>query len=192
MAASKTDLTSLSLNQISQLVGMTYRTVKKKLACLDPEEKDGNTLYYNSREALEIIYLGTPEERSENADAGSSGGNINMRFEAARNIKLKNDHLDFDLQVKRQKYVPLEEVRKMWTDRAVAFKSRLRQLAAQLAEEIHGVDDSQKVAQIIERGHDEALNEMADDGIEERPEEADDGDAEEAPSAAEADDFSVG
>lgn len=194
MATHKTDLAFVSLNQLTQLTGQTYRTIKKKLTGVDPADQDGRTLIYHAREALDRIYYGNPEERSDDEGDNPDGPPkfIDRRYHESRQVKLKADHLEFDLDVKRGKFVMVEMVRKMLNDRMIAFRTRLRQTSSQIAEEVEGEADIQKRTAIVERYHDEALNEMADDEIDDSPEAADDGSSEEAATAAEADDLPVG
>src|ERR1043166_8530585 len=103
MPTHKQNLRLLSLNQLSEITGIGYRTLKKKLANVDPQEEDGRTLLYNSIDALQQIYLGIND--SDGADDSQDGeegrGKINIARETARNIKLRNDHLAHDLEVKR-------------------------------------------------------------------------------------------
>lgn len=184
MPTHKADLSQICINQLVSLTGMTSRTLKKRLKNLDPEDEDGKTLYYNSREALELVY-----GQWDAINPGDETGIPNIRVESAKNLKLKNQHLEFDLNVKKGQYVPRDDVQKMWSDRIVAFKSRLRILAVSICEELSTAGGSQKIEAILNERHDEVLSELAENADETSSEGDDDEGFEEAGAASETDDL---
>jgi hypothetical protein len=54
----KPDLSRFSLTQLRELTGHSERTIRKRLAGLEPVATDGRTVWYTARAALERIYLG--------------------------------------------------------------------------------------------------------------------------------------
>jgi hypothetical protein len=186
MPTHKQPLSPLSLNQLSELTGVGYRSLKKKLRGLDPEDQDGRTLLYNSIDALGLIYGGDEDEGEEGE--GESSGKIDGRYQQARLTKYKADHLAFDLEVKKGAYLPKLDVETWLSNRILGFKARLRTIATTLSPLLVGktVDE---IERLLGQAHDEALTEMAGDDDDKSAEGSDDEDYEEASSASEAEDI---
>lgn len=152
MATHKTPLSPLSINQLCEITGHTYRTIKKKLAKVDPEEQDGRTLYYNTIDALHVIF---------GADEGSDGKKIDGRYELARLNKLRADHLELDLKVKRGELTSAEELRRKYIGLVTTFRSRCLSLSRRLASEVRNAASEREAVAIIDEAMREVLSELS-------------------------------
>ncbi len=80
----------LSYNQLSDLTGFTYRTVKKRLenAGIKPVRKDGNAHLFNSVDALQVLFVQqVPDENEEDI----TDYTILLEKEKHREKKRQND-----------------------------------------------------------------------------------------------------
>lgn len=191
MPTHKQSLHLLSLNQLSELTGVGYRTLKKKLASIDPEDEDGRTLLYKSTTALEAIYYGTDEERAEDDTDDQGRKKIDMAYETARNMQLKNEKLEHEIKVARGEFVSKLDNETWMTNKMLGFRTKLRNIAATLSEQLVGLEQK-AIESILRQAHDEALIEMAveDDG--ESVEGVEEEGSSETSPAAETDDLSMG
>ncbi len=89
MATHKQDLSKLSINQLSQITGLAYNTVKCRLSGLDPISKDGRTLYFPTPGALAKIY------------------GVNAESERDRLNRTRADQVEFDMSIKRKQFAPI-------------------------------------------------------------------------------------
>jgi len=56
VANRKTEVIKLTINQLSQITGKTFRTIKERLSNLEPVIEDGTGTYYETIEALPLIF----------------------------------------------------------------------------------------------------------------------------------------
>ena len=149
MPTHKPDLTVLTLTQLSELVGRKHETVRRMLDGLKPIRTDGRSRFYESRPALERIFgtdtidLSRERARLASAQAGAQ--------------ELKNEETAGRL-------LDRDEVVKTWATRISAAKSKLRSIPKRLRSMVPRFTASMAV--MVQKMIDEALDELAVDGVE--------------------------
>ena len=92
----------LSELQLSDITGKTRLTIKRKLADVPHEEGPHKARLYDSKVALEAIYIGLGE---------SSTGDAITAAEAQRQLTIARKHeIDLNMEVTRRERIPLEDI----------------------------------------------------------------------------------
>ena len=151
MATHKAPLSPLSIAQLCEITGRGFRTVKKRLEKLEPEKTDGKTIYYNTKDALHLIF---------GHDDGE-GKRLDGQYELARLNKLRADHLELDLQVKRGELVNAKEFLQKYANLVATFRARCLSLSRRLVPEIRNADNEREAIVIFEKEMKEVLSELS-------------------------------
>src|SRR5690606_34800318 len=106
----KEDLAWLTLNQLSQLTGVTYRTIKKRLADakLEPGHKDGRSSYYDPIRALPIIFEVGKKSNGEEE--------ICLSDEQAKLARARTEKTMLETEVLKGNLIPSEIVEAGWIE----------------------------------------------------------------------------
>ena len=153
MANIKDDLFTVSINQLQQLTGSSYRTIKKRLADLDPVSAEGNTICYDPKRALPIIY----------GQADESGFKLSeLEIEKTRFEKARADKTELEVEVIRAKLLPAEVVEQVWCDILARFRARMLVIPTRLATALKNQSDTLTIESEIREKVYEALNELSE------------------------------
>ena len=153
MANTKEDLFTVSINQLQQLTGSSYRTIKKRLADLDPVSSEGNVIYYDPKRALPIFY-------GQDDDSGFKRSELDI--EKTRFEKARADKTELEVEVIRAKLLPADVVEQVWGDILARFRARMLAVPTRLATVLKNQTDTLVIeAEIREKVY-EALNELSE------------------------------
>lgn len=171
MARPKDDLSRVSINQLATLTGSHYRAITKILSQAGIQElaTDGNSRFFDPKEALPAIFEAQghrarrpslespstpdPDDIAKLLDPGIQ----NARLAAARTRKV-----EIEIEIMLKKYVPAEDVEKVWTDMIMASKAKLRSLGSRVAPRLLGLKDVVRIEEEIEREIYAAMSELKD------------------------------
>lgn len=168
MSRVKADLSQLSLNQLCELTGKTYRTVKKALdgSQIQPARIESGTLYYDPPDALAVIYA--PPAWAEDpagleGDGDTSGQpRLDPIYQKARLDKLRADKVELEVLVMKGKLIPAEKVEETWTKMAGAFRAKILAVSPKVTPKIVAAGGSLiEIERILKQEHNEALAELA-------------------------------
>jgi len=140
----------VSFQDLTDLTGFTYRTVKKRLSNLKPE-KEGKSHIFNSEEALPLIYnKGKPDNEV-----------LDLTKERARLAKEQADRLELQNAESRGQLIPADLVAKTWAKETIAFKTKMRAIPSKVALKVVASDDLFEVQEILTVAIKEACDELS-------------------------------
>jgi hypothetical protein len=100
----------VSQNQLSELTGKDRKTIRKLLADMPHTPGPHSAMLYDSKRALEKIYIG-------DGDAA-----FVTTAEAFRQLTIaKKDQIDLDMQIKRGERIPLEDAEAVFNEAVMAI-----------------------------------------------------------------------
>lgn len=122
----------VSYNELTELTGKSYRTLKKKLYGLTPvgKGKSGAKLW-DSIQALERIYAST------NGTGGHEGGQdevFDLSQERAMLAREQREKVMIENAEKKKQLIPADKVKEVWARIVVAVKTQLLALPDRLAQ----------------------------------------------------------
>ena len=136
----------MSINRLSEISGKDRRTVGKRLASLKPDE-DGK---YSSPEALTAIF--NPEM-------------LDAVQERAKLDKARRELAELTQQERTKALIPAPAVQEHWAQMIAAARGKLLNLPGRLAATAVGVATIQEAERAARELINEALMELADNGI---------------------------
>jgi hypothetical protein len=146
MPTHREDLSRLSLADLERLTGLDRRTLRKRLAGLEPAGGDGRTLLFDSRTALARVYL---------------GDSLDLTRERARLAAAQAEAQERENAVERGELVDAAEV-ETWLLRLLsAVVQRLRALPSKAAPDAHAAVSIAESEARIRLHLDAALEELA-------------------------------
>lgn len=157
MAKSKTDLSHVTINQLSALSGSTHRTIKKRLADLEPSKEDGSGVYYDPKIALPLIYK--IEDLKQNQKIPDDV--LPYEIEKARLTKWQAESQKLKVLKEEGKLIEADEVRAAWGHVLSVIRSSILNLNGRIAVLVQGKDDPQEIAGIIQNVTDEILEKIS-------------------------------
>lgn len=141
----------VSYNQLQDLTGMSYRTIKKRIEGLEPiGAGQNNANLFDSRDALRLIY---------NHDK-TAGGKLDAIEEKALLDKSKRIAQEMKNAETEGRLIDATDNAKFWTDCILAWKSKLQSIPTKLANLINP-DDRQRCFDLARKEIDELLTDMA-------------------------------
>lgn len=171
MARPKDDLSKLSLNQLEVLTGATYRSIKKWLSDkgLEPLETGDNSILYDPREALPIIFEAQNYKVKTAVPTGPLTENEELEIskkldpfiQRARKDRAQADKYEFELDVLRKKYVPADETEKMWNDLMVSFRTKILAIGPQHGVTLFGIKNQKEFISKLDEIHHQALEALS-------------------------------
>ena len=138
-----------SLADLEQITGVTYKTIRKRLDTegVEPAKRDGRTLYYEPRPALEAIYCTGPGA---------------LDRERTRLAKEQADAQELKNAESRGELVPASQVEAMWVRLFSAARIRLLAVPSKVAPLVVGLEREAEVEAIVREHQTEALQELAE------------------------------
>lgn len=143
----------LTMNHLAELTGMDRRTVKKKLGNLKVHKGDGNGHYYDTLEALPILF------------SVESGDSINkqMNEEALRHERAKREKVELQNGKMRGELIPIGEVASVVERQYSVVRATIRTLPSKLAKTLSLISDPHEVHALLSEAVDECLVELTAD-----------------------------
>lgn len=160
MATHKDSLSKVSINQLCQLTGSSYRTIKKRLSRLDPISEDGRTLFFDPKRALPMIYGPAISADEDPLDAMV----LDPVRQSARLAKARADKTELEIKILKREMIPAPEVETEWSALVIAFRAKMLTISSKAAQTITaaGKKDFHVVKGCIDELIYEALNELKD------------------------------
>ena len=141
----------VNLNQLVNLTGMAYRTVKKRLSGLKPIKSDQAGIYYNSKEALPILF-----------GVGGDEG-FDLSKERARLAKLQGDAQDLKNKLTRGEIVHADQVKNNALKTGVMIRTLLETIGNKVAPVLVDLDAPAAIADVINREINQVLSKLSDE-----------------------------
>lgn len=154
MATHKQDLSKLSINQLCQLTGRGFRTIKDRLSRIEPVDSDGKSLFYDPQTALPLIY--------DLGEEGDDPNPLNPTVQQARLSKARADKTELEIQVMKGKLIPAERVEQVWGEMISAFRAKTLSIPTRAAQVIAGMTNKFEVETTLRSMVFESLKELAD------------------------------
>jgi hypothetical protein len=153
---------SYSINELMNLTGKSFRTIKKRLENLTPERDDGKGgIFYDLRVALPQIFKN---------DLAPTKSLLDYRLlrekSEARLAEVKAKKLKLELDLMRKTLIPAAMAEKGWADLVSTFRSRMLALPSRAALLLYDMESIQEIETALTEFVYEALNELStDEGV---------------------------
>ncbi len=149
------DFFEVSLNQLEQMTGFTYRTIIKKLkeAGCNPLRREGRSYIYDCKSALKCILVG-----SKSDDSG-----LDINAEKARLIHEQWKKVRVERQRLESKLVDAQLLAEAFETLVFNFKDKMNSLPATLANRVYGSESKLEMELVAKDLVDSALNELYTD-----------------------------
>ena len=156
-------MTEVSYNQLAELTGKQYRTLKKRLEkagvyALHRAAGPGGAHIFDSSEALAAIYA------AEFHHGGIVGDNetLDLQQERARLAREQREMVALKRAERTGKLLPVADVNKAWTDHIINAKTKIMGIPSKVAPIAADLDDPRKIQAEVKKLTDEILNDLAD------------------------------
>lgn len=141
----------MSINELVMITAVNYRTVKQRLANLNPVETDSKSIRYDPRKALPLIFEATTETKM----------NLDLNAEKKRLTKLQADKAERELRKLEGDLVPADQIQKTWTNLVMNFRAQILSLPTKLAVELGSCETAAEREALIKKGLYRALDELS-------------------------------
>ena len=156
----------MSINQMAEITGVDRRTIKSRLAELDPVKKDGRAFLYDAHKALALA-LGMGGTSESQTDKLLKEANLRRESAAADKLEIENAKT-------RGELVAIEDVARTVGKEYTYVRASILSMPAKLAKPIAMEDDPSVCMSMIKKEVDEILNHLqADVSLQIEPEEVD-------------------
>lgn len=148
----------VSINQLQQLTGKSYRTIKARIDGLEPVGTGRNNAnLWESKKALQLIY-GVRKKDEIALDATVE----KAKLDQARRIEIERKHKEAMGEL-----VDAEEVNRVWTNHIAFARTKLLAIGPKLAPALLNIDDPNKVKKEIDKLIYETLDDLSNDEAQE-------------------------
>jgi phage terminase Nu1 subunit (DNA packaging protein) len=144
------------MTQLAEITGLDRRTVKDRLANIDPHKEEGKAIIYDTRQALPIL-LGY-DDPNQKGKVNKELKEQELRFERARAEKL-----EIELEVLKGLNVPIQDVCKEVEKEFNYVRSTLLSIPSRRAQALALENDPAVIRQILEEDVQEALEHLQAD-----------------------------
>lgn len=155
MPTHKTDLSVLTYNQLSELTGRSYRTIKKRLEGIKPLRESGNSCHFSSQEALATIFAA--DNRSSSEDV------FDLDHEKAKLARVQTEKATLELGRLKGELVSTEEVGVTVEKEYSYVRAKLLSIPSRFAMELSTAMTPNECKEIIQKAISEALEELSAD-----------------------------
>jgi hypothetical protein len=144
-------LNVVNIEGLCEMTGQTFRTVRKRLAGLEPVQRTNRGIYYDAVHALPLLF---PKEKPSEQ----------LSIERARLTKIQAELAKIDLDKLRNNLIPIEEVVGELACEYDFVRGTLRCiLTDSLVERIRIETDPAKVQTLLADAINQGLEELSDD-----------------------------
>ncbi len=149
MSSERRTMKHLTIANLESLTGFTFRTIKKRLAKLNPSVVDGPRAYYDSELALQALY----EDKNK--------GGLSLDQERAKLAKVQTKKMELEYKMLKHELVPAEEFIEEYSKRVVATKNKFLGIPSKLGARFRSFGEAADLEEEAEELIHEALREMA-------------------------------
>jgi hypothetical protein len=143
------DNSIMNLKDLEVITGKTFKTLKKKLENLDPVRVTPKGNFYDSRQALPLLY----EAKHE--------GDLDLSHERAKLANAQTEKTIIETEKLKERFVLVEEVRREWESKVLVTRAKLLLLPKKIAFDIKGMTDVHDIEERLEEYIHEALTELS-------------------------------
>lgn len=164
MPTSRKPWSEATITQLHEATGKTDEWIRRRLSespAIEPARRTGREVYYRTAAALERIYLG--------------GAGLDLTMERAKLARAQTEQTELKNALLRGELLQREDVKSHWANLVLACKEKLRALPAHARARIPGL--KKKAVLALGELVDEALTELADDGVPRTRRKPDEGDS---------------
>lgn len=138
----------MSINQLVDLTGLNYRTIKNRLKPIATVREDGRSHFYDTRDALKLLYPTVATEMAKE----------NLLLERARREKA-----EIEVGQLKGQLVPIADVGKVIRKEYSYVRSQLRAMPSNMAKPLSMISDAHLVYKRLSEAVDECLTELTAD-----------------------------
>lgn len=152
MPTSRKPWTQATITQLHEATGKTDEWIRRTLSkppAIEPVQRTGREVYFPTRAALERIFLGE--------------GGLDLNAEKAKLTRAQTENFELKNAVLRGDVLARRDVKDHWSNLVLSCKEKLRALPAHARARIPGLKKKSVLA--LSELVDEALTELADDGV---------------------------
>jgi phage terminase Nu1 subunit (DNA packaging protein) len=160
------NLRYLSMTQLSEITGVDRRTVKSRLAEVEPYKEEGSAILYDAREAIPKI-MQFEDKTKDNTWK-------DLQKEQLRYEKARADKVQLENDTKRGELVRIEDVTRTVGKEYAYVRAAILTLPSKVAKSVSLEEDPAVCQSILKKEVDEILNHLqADNNLNIEPEEVD-------------------
>lgn len=145
----------LSMSQLADVTGVDRRTIKARLEGIEPHEKHGKAIIFDSHQVLPII-LGVGTEDPKLVSKA-------LREEQLRYEKARADKIILDMEILRKEVVPIDDVCKAVEKEYTYVRATLNAIPSRRARALAVEDDPNVIQEMLRADIDEALDHLQAD-----------------------------
>ena len=160
------NLRYLSMSQLAEVTGVDRRTVKSRLAQVEPYKRDGKAIIYDATQALPYV-MGFGEQTATSIDREIKQAELRRELASAEKIEMDNARA-------RGELVSQEDVCRIHGKEITYVRAAILSMPSKLAKPTALEEDPNVTHSLIQQEVDEVLNHIqADTNLEIEPEEVD-------------------
>ncbi len=141
--------TELTITEIEQLTGITFKTIKKKILNLEPCRREGSKIFYHSHQALGAVFSVPQDDK------------LSLQHERANLAKVQAKKQELEYQILKKSVVNADEVIDEYSKRVVAAKNKFMAIPTKLGARYRAFSNPADLEEEAEQLIHEALKEMA-------------------------------
>lgn len=128
----------INIQTLIDLTGFSHRKIKRIIQPVKPVKREGNSIFYESRQVLPLVYKNGDDLRKKKAEPAVglpfNKGALNQTAEKARYLKAKADAEEIKVAKLKGELVPIVEVKATWGRIATSINRKLLALPDRLAQ----------------------------------------------------------
>ena len=146
----------VSYNQLTELTGKTYRTIKRRLdeSGVDPVDKKVNTILFESTKALNAIYCDIKNK-----------GELDLQQERAALAKKQSEKLQIQIDEMNGNLLRRDDILEESARCVLAIRSKLLALPSKMTDVVYSVESRVEIHELLKAEIYEALEELAEGAL---------------------------
>lgn len=168
------DLSRMTINQMSEITGSSFRTIKKRLAGLESVKTEGRQVFFETQKALRLIYLSN--EAKEGSDIELEL--LDPQLQKARLDKARTEKVELEIDVLKGNLIPADQVERAWSDLIIAFRAKILSLHSKISPQLASLKTIPEIELKLKTELREALSELSNTDPSYKKESDDEDDAE--------------
>ena len=120
----------LSIAEIEKISGFSYKTIKKRLENLAPIRRKGNSIFYESRDAIPLLFKAESE------------GRLNLDQERAKLAKAQTEKVELESSKLKGTLVDANELAEAFKKEIIAAKAKLLRIPKTLGAQYPTIESS--------------------------------------------------
>lgn len=151
------DLSRMTINQLSEVTGSSFRTIKKKLAGCEPAKTEGRQVFFETQKALRLIYLSNEAKEGNSVELEL----LDPQLQKARLDKARTEKVELEIEVLKGSLIPADQVEKAWSDLVIAFRAKILSLHSKISPQLAALKTIPEIELKLKTELREALAELS-------------------------------